>query len=59
VLYALLTDPDDYQRAVAYGNAVSAAKDTVPGDQQTAGLAQIEDIIRAHHAGGPQMEMAR
>ena len=32
VLYGLLAHPGEYQRALEYGNAISALKNTIPGD---------------------------
>ena len=58
-LYGLLTQPDNYRRALEYGNAVSAVKNTVPGDMQATSLEEIDAIIRNHKNDGPQLEMDR
>ena len=59
VLYGLLTKPEDYRRALEYGDAVSAVKNTVPGDMQATSLDEINSIIRDHKCAGPQLEMNR
>ncbi len=48
VLYALLSDTENYQRAVEYGNAASAVKNTVPGDLPCALREEIAEVIAAH-----------
>ena len=58
-LYGLLTQPENFQRALEYGNAVSAVKNTVPGDMQATSLDEIDGIIRDHKSDGPQLEMNR
>jgi len=59
VLYGLLTDGQDYQRALEYGNAVSALKNTIPGDLISTDLKEIEGIIREHKSTGRVAEMDR
>lgn len=59
VLYGLLTDPKDYQRALKFGNAVSAIKNTISGDMQATSLAEINSIIHDHENSGFQSEMNR
>ena len=46
-------------KAVQFGNATSAVKNTIPGDMPTSNLEEIETIIQAHNHKGPQSEMAR
>ena len=46
-------------KAVRFGNATSAVKNTIPGDLPTSDLGEIETIIKAHNQKGPQSEMAR
>lgn len=58
VLYALLGGKG-HQQAVAYGNAMSALKNTVPGDLLTTDRHEIESIIADHHATGFVNEMSR
>jgi 2-dehydro-3-deoxygluconokinase len=59
VLYALLSEPGNYQRAVEFGNAQAAVKNTVPGDMPGSDLDEIESVIRDHHSTGYQSEMKR
>ena len=49
----------DCAKAVAYGNATAAVKNTIPGDLPSSNLDEIETIIQAHNATGYQSEMAR
>lgn len=58
-LYGLLSSGGDCARAVSYGNAASAVKNTIPGDLPSSDLEEIETIIKAHNQSGPQSEMAR
>ena len=59
VLYGLLSDPEDIQRAVEIGDAASAVKNTIPGDLPTSDRAELMEIIAAHKSTGPQSEMSR
>lgn len=59
VLYGMLAKEGDYQRALEYGNAVSALKNTIPGDLLCTDLKEIEGIIREHKATGRIAEMDR
>ena len=59
VLYGLLSHEGDYQRALEYGNAVSALKNTIPGDLLSTDLQEIDGIIREHKSGGRVAEMDR
>ncbi len=59
VLYGLLSDYDNCQRALEIGNATSAVKNTIPGDLPSSDLKEIENVIRGHKAVGPQLEMNR
>ncbi len=62
VLYGLLANegqPDEFQKALEYGNAVSSLKNTIPGDLISTDLAEIEGIIRDHKATGRVSEMDR
>ncbi|MFR5602526.1 MAG: sugar kinase, partial [Lachnospiraceae bacterium] len=58
-LYGLLSSGGDCGKAVSYGNAASAVKNTIPGDLPSSNLEEIETIIRDHNHKGPQLEMAR
>lgn len=59
VLYGLLANEGDYQGALEYGNAVSALKNTIPGDLLCTDLKEIEGIIKEHKATGRIAEMDR
>lgn len=58
-LYGLLSSGGDCEKAVRYGNAASAVKNTIPGDLPTSDLEEIDTIIREHNQKGPQSEMSR
>ena len=58
-LYGLLSSGGDCSRAIAFGNATAAVKNTIPGDLPSSNLEEIETIIKAHNQTGPQSEMAR
>ncbi|MBS6645475.1 MAG: sugar kinase [Clostridiaceae bacterium] len=58
-LYGLLSNNFDCAKAIQYGNATSAVKNTIPGDLPSSDLEEIETIIKAHNQKGPQSEMAR
>lgn len=58
VLYGILAE-DDIERAMSFGNALSAVKNTVPGDMSASSLDEIESIIKSHNATGKQDEMVR
>lgn len=57
-LYAILKYGDP-QKAVEYGNAMSAVKNTIYGDMPASSLGEIESVIRSHKQTGPQEEMNR
>lgn len=59
VLYGLLSESGNYQRAVEYGDAASAVKNTVPGDLPSTSPDEIAAVIAAHKDKGEQLEMAR
>lgn len=59
VLYGLLSDYENCQRALEIGNATSAVKNTIPGDLPSSDLKEIENVIRGHKSTGPQLEMNR
>lgn len=58
-LYGLLANDFDCAKAIRYGNATSAVKNTIPGDLPSSNLEEIDTIIQAHNQTGPQSEMAR
>ncbi len=49
----------DYQKAVEFGNAMSAVKNTVPGDLPATDFKEISSTIAAHQSTGIQSEMNR
>ena len=59
VLYGLLSYPEDYQKALEYGNATSSLKNTIPGDLLFTDLVEIDSIIREHKSTGRISEMDR
>lgn len=59
VLYGLLAHHGDCNKALEYGNATSAVKNTIPGDMPSSDLKEIERIIEDHKRVGRQMEMDR
>lgn len=59
VLFGLLSAPEDFDRALAIGNAASAVKNTIPGDLPSSDLREIENLIRAHKSTGYEPEMNR
>ncbi len=59
MLYGLLSSDMDCAKALAFGNACSAVKNTVPGDMPYSDLKEIEHVIVDHNNTGKQMEMNR
>lgn len=59
VLYGLLSEEGSCQKALQYGNASSAAKNTIPGDMPSLNLEEIQDIIEEHGNTGYHSEMKR
>lgn len=59
VLYGLLSKEGDFQRALEYGNATAALKNTIPGDLLSTDLREIDNIIREHKISGRVSEMDR
>jgi len=58
-LYGILTYENDLLKAVEYGNAVSALKNTVAGDLLISTLRETDEIIGSHKRTGLQKEMNR
>lgn len=58
-LYGLLSSGGDCMKAVQYGNATAALKNTIPGDLPTSDLSEVNTVIREHNDKGPQSEMSR
>lgn len=59
VLYALLKYEIDCHKALQYGNAMGALKNTVPGDLPFCSKEEVETIINDHHTLGYKSEMVR
>lgn len=59
VLYGLLSHEGDCRRALEYGNATSALKNTIPGDLLFTDLKEIDGIIGEHQSTGRIAEMVR
>lgn len=58
-LYGLLSHNMDCTKAMEYGNATAAVKNTIPGDLPSSDLKEIDGIIKNHQSKGPQLEMNR
>jgi 2-dehydro-3-deoxygluconokinase len=58
VLYGMLKY-NDVAKAIAYGNATSSVKNTIPGDLPASDLKEIDSIIRNHQSDGPTSELNR
>lgn len=59
VLYGLLTYDMNCQKALEYGNATSAMKNTVSGDLVVTDLEEIDAMIKDHKTTGRVSEMDR
>lgn len=59
VLYGLLKYNGDCQKALEFGNATSSVKNTIPGDMQASGCAEIIQIIEEHKRNDGGQEMVR
>lgn len=57
-LYGLLSHNMDCTKAMEYGNATAAVKNTIPGDLPSSDLKEIDGIIRNHQSTGPQIGRA-
>lgn len=57
-LYAILNH-GDCQKAVEFGNAMSAVKNTIYGDMPASSLDEINSVISSHKNTGSQEEMNR
>ena len=44
---------------MAYGNALSAIKNTVLGDMSVSSIDEVQSVIASHRATGHQDEMVR
>ena len=59
VLYGLLAHDFDCRKALEYGNATGAVKNTIPGDLPSSDLREIDTIINEHRSGDHGLEMVR
>ena len=59
VLYGFLSSDMDCNKALVFGNACSAVKNTIPGDLPSSDLREIQHVIEDHNNTGRQMEMNR
>ncbi|WP_426348140.1 sugar kinase [Alloiococcus sp. CFN-8] len=59
VLYGLLAHAFDCRKALEYGNATGAVKNTIPGDLPSSDLREIDTIIKVHSSGEQGLEMVR
>lgn len=59
VLYGLLQNNWDCEKALQFGNAFSVLKNTVPGDILCSNLNEINSVIAAHNGIGSSSEMNR
>ncbi|WP_249029233.1 sugar kinase [Tannockella kyphosi] len=58
-LYGLIKYDGDCQKALEFGNATGAVKNTIPGDMQALELNEIEAIIASHQDTNDTSEMTR
>ena len=58
-LYGLIKYDMDCEKAMVYGNATAAVKNTIPGDLPSSDIKEINSIIRGHNTVGRQSEMNR
>ncbi|OON96624.1 MAG: sugar kinase [Candidatus Epulonipiscioides saccharophilum] len=59
VLYGLLNYNMDPTKALEYGNATAALKNTIPGDLQSLNKSEIDQIIATHKHQDLNLEMIR
>lgn len=59
VLYGLLTNNYNSEKALQYGNAFSVLKNTIPGDVLCSDITEIDSIIATHNGNGTSSEMSR
>ncbi|WP_347559703.1 PfkB family carbohydrate kinase [Clostridium sp. AM58-1XD] len=59
VLYGFLNGNMDCAKALEFGDAASALKNTIPGDLLISDLTETEAIIKGHQQDGRQLEMVR
>ena len=59
ILYGLLNNNWNTEKALQYGNAFSVLKNTIPGDILSSSLTEINSIIDSHNGHGSSSEMNR
>lgn len=59
VLYGILKNPDDTEKVLKYGNAVSSLKNTVLGDLAVMKISEAEDIIKKYNNSKQGLKMQR
>lgn len=59
VLYGVLKNPDDIEKALKYGNAVSSLKNTMLGDLAVMKIGEAEDIIKKYNNSKQGLKMQR
>ncbi len=59
VLFGLLNFNGDCNKAIQFGNATGAVKNTIPGDMQALDYSEIIQIIASHKNKGRESEMIR
>ena len=59
VLYGLLSEQGSCKKAIAYGNAVSAVKNTMAGDIATITREEADSLIEAHRHPETDREINR
>ncbi len=57
VLYGILKNPDDIEKALKYGNAVSSLKNTVLGDLAVMKIGEAEDFIKKYNINKQGLKM--
>ena len=59
VLFGIIHFKGDCQKALEFGNATGAIKNTIPGDMQASGYEEVTTIIEAHKNTNDTSEMVR
>lgn len=59
VLYGILSKNGNCAKALSFGNATGAIKNTIPGDMQASLYSEVETVIKSHHLKGKDSEMVR
>ena len=59
VLYGILSENGSCAKALSFGNAAGAIKNTIPGDMQASLRGEVEAVIQSHRLKGNDCEMVR